>query len=59
MTRRNPTKSLRKLVADKRGASMVEYSLLLFLVLVVAAVVYKQVGKNVRMAGDKTAAAFL
>jgi Flp pilus assembly pilin Flp len=37
---------------------MVEYALLLFMVLVVAAAVYRQVGKNVRMSGDKTAAAF-
>jgi Flp pilus assembly pilin Flp len=49
----------RKLLADRRGATMVEYALLLFLVLVTAAVVYRQVGKNVRMAGDMTAQQFI
>lgn len=38
---------------------MVEYALLLFLVLVIGAVVYRQVGKNVRSAGDMTAAQFI
>ena len=56
------TKTLReraaRLLSDTRGATMVEYAILLFLVLVVAATVYRQVGKNVRMAGDKTTAAF-
>ncbi|HEY1957359.1 MAG TPA: hypothetical protein VGH28_17190 [Polyangiaceae bacterium] len=49
----------RKLLADKRGATMVEYAILLFLVLVAAAAVYTKVGKNVRMAGDMTQAQFL
>ena len=44
----------RALLRDRRGATMVEYALLLFLVLVVAAVVYREVGKKVRMAGDMT-----
>ena len=55
------TKALRErstqLLRDTRGATMVEYAILLFLILVVAAAVYRQVGKNVRMSGDKTAAA--
>jgi len=37
---------------------MVEYAVLLFMILVVAAAVYRQVGKQVRMSGDKTTAAF-
>jgi Flp pilus assembly pilin Flp len=47
-----------RLLRDTRGATMVEYAILLFLILVVAAAVYRQVGKNVRMSGDKTTAAF-
>ena len=37
---------------------MVEYAVLLFMILVVAAAVYRQGGKQVRMSGDKTTAAF-
>ncbi len=48
-----------RLVRDKRGATMVEYAILLFLVLVVASAVYRQVGKNVRKSGDMTAAQFV
>ena len=56
----NPTANrFTKLVRDKRGATMVEYAILLFLVLVVAAAVYRQVGKNVRKSGDMTAAQFV
>jgi Flp pilus assembly pilin Flp len=40
-----------KLLADKKGATMVEYAILLFLILVIAAVVYKSVGKSVSTAG--------
>ena len=47
-----------RLLRDTRGATMVEYAVLLFMILVVAAAVYRQVGKNVRMSGDKTTAAF-
>jgi len=47
-----------KLVRDQRGATMVEYAILLFLVLVVAAAVYRSVGKKVRQAGDMTAQQF-
>ena len=49
----------RKLLADKRGATMVEYAILLFVVLVAAAAVYTKVGKNVRMAGDMTRSQFV
>lgn len=60
MPRTKPSRSSRatRLLRDTRGATMVEYAVLLFLVLVVAAAVYRQVGKNVRMSGDKAAAAF-
>lgn len=47
-----------KLLRDTRGATMVEYAVLLFMIIVVAAAVYRQVGKNVRMSGDKATAAF-
>ena len=43
-----------KLIKDKKGATMVEYAILLFLILVVAAVVYKAVGTKVKDAGTKT-----
>src|SRR5947209_5598510 len=52
------TARLRKLVRDQRGATMVEYAVLLFLVLVVAAAVYQSVGKKARQAGDMTAQQF-
>ncbi len=48
-----------KLARDRRGATMVEYAILLFLVLVTASVVYKNVGKKTREAGDKTTAQFM
>jgi len=47
-----------KLIQDKRGATMVEYAILLFLILVIAAVVYKNVGSSVKMAGSQTAQQF-
>ncbi|CAN5399533.1 hypothetical protein BH09MYX1_BH09MYX1_55050 [soil metagenome] len=47
-----------KLLADSRGATMVEYAVLLALILVIASAVYKTVGKKVRMAGDQTAGSF-
>ncbi len=49
----------RTLLRDQRGATMVEYALLLFLVLVIASVVYREVGKKVRQAGDMTAQQFI
>jgi Flp pilus assembly pilin Flp len=48
-----------KLLRDTRGAAMVEYAMLLFLVLVAAAAVYTTVGKGVRKAGDMTAQQFI
>jgi len=47
-----------KLIQDKKGATMVEYAILLFLILVIAAVVYKQVGTNVKTAGQSAADQF-
>lgn len=47
-----------KLLVETRGATMVEYAILLFLILVLAAGIYKEVGKKVRLSGDKTAGAF-
>lgn len=47
-----------KLIKDNKGATMVEYAILLFLILVVAAVVYKAVGTKVKDAGTKTEAQF-
>ena len=46
------------LVRDHRGATMVEYAILLFLVLVIAAVVFRVLGKDVRKSGDMTSAQF-
>jgi len=47
-----------KLIQDKRGATMVEYAILLFLILVIAAAVYKSVGSSVSGAGQSAAAQF-
>ena len=58
ITRYSHTFRFRKLVRDQRGATMVEYAILLFLVLVVAAAVYRSVGKKVRQSGDMTAQQF-
>ena len=41
-------------VKDQRGATIVEYSILLFLILVTGAVAFRVVGKGVRKAGDMT-----
>jgi Flp pilus assembly pilin Flp len=51
-------KKFSNLVKDKKGATMVEYAILLFLILVIAAVVYKQVGSKVSGAGGSAAAQF-
>lgn len=47
-----------KLIKDKKGATMVEYAILLFLILVIAAVVYKKVGSSVSTAGTSAANQF-
>ena len=53
-----PLAAARRLARDNRGATMVEYGLMLSLVLVLGYVGYVQVGKNVRMSGDKATVAF-
>jgi Flp pilus assembly pilin Flp len=45
-----------KKLTNVRGASMVEYALLLFAVLIVAAVAIKSLGPKVAAAGDQGAA---
>jgi|GEM_PF-1518011 len=40
----------------KRGATMVEYALLIIAIMVLAAVGYKNLGKQVRMNADKSSA---
>jgi len=47
-----------QLIKDKKGATMVEYAILLFLILVIAAVVYKSVGNSVKTAGTSAANQF-
>jgi len=41
-----------QLLKDKKGATMVEYAILLFLILVIAAAVYNTLGKSVCAAGQ-------
>lgn len=48
-----------RLLADTRGASMVEYALLLFLVLVVAFVAFQTLGKSVRKGADMATVTFM
>jgi Flp pilus assembly pilin Flp len=55
---RTHSSKLRTLVRDQRGATMVEYSILLFLVLCVGAAVFTTLGKKVREAGDMSAQQF-
>ncbi len=52
------TNKFTKLLKDNKGATMVEYAILLFLILVLAAAIYKQVGTKVKDSGDKTQQAF-
>jgi Flp pilus assembly pilin Flp len=54
----NKSNKFSQLIKDKRGATMVEYAILLFLILVIAAVVYKSVGKSASMAGTSAANQF-
>ncbi len=48
-------KNIKKFLKDSKGASMVEYALLLFAVLIVAAVAIKSIGPNVSAAGTQAA----
>lgn len=52
------TNKFSKLIADKKGATMVEYAILLFLILVIAAAIYKSVGSSVSGAGSSAAQQF-
>ncbi|CAN5341983.1 hypothetical protein BH09MYX1_BH09MYX1_06000 [soil metagenome] len=47
-----------KLVKNNKGATMVEYAILLALILVIAAAVYKTVGTKVKQAGTDTSGQF-
>jgi len=47
-----------QLLKDKRGATMVEYAILLFLILVIAAAIYKSVGSSVSGSGSSAAQQF-
>jgi Flp pilus assembly pilin Flp len=49
---------IRQLAKDTKGATMVEYALMLFLILVVAAVAVKTLGKTVNKAVDSASSAF-
>jgi Flp pilus assembly pilin Flp len=51
-----PTKG--GLVRDRRGATIVEYAILLVLVLITAAAVFRVLGKDVRKSGDMATAQF-
>ncbi len=42
------------MLRDRRGVGVAEYALLLFLMAVLAAVVFRYMGKNVKHAGNKT-----
>jgi Flp pilus assembly pilin Flp len=46
------------LLRDRRGATIVEYSILLLMILVIGAIAFRVLGKDVRKAGDMTQAQF-
>ncbi|MGH7280125.1 MAG: Flp family type IVb pilin [Polyangiaceae bacterium] len=46
--------NLKKFLNDTKGATMVEYALMLFAVLIVAAVAMKSIGPKVSTAGTST-----
>jgi Flp pilus assembly pilin Flp len=48
----------RRWVVDSRGASMVEYALMLFLILCVAALAVTLLGKKVRLVTDSATMSF-
>jgi len=60
MTQRNILQrtGLQRLVADSRGASMVEYALMLFLILVVASAAITVLGKTTRFGTDSATEGF-
>jgi len=49
---------IRKLAKDSKGATMVEYALMLFLILVVAAIAIKTLGKTTTKAVDAANTSF-
>lgn len=49
----------RRLLRGTRGASMVEYALLLFLILVMAFLAFQTLGKSTRLATDKATMTFM
>jgi Flp pilus assembly pilin Flp len=51
---KRPRATLRRFIKNRRGATMVEYAVLLVLILVAAAATFKQLGNTVK---DKTKAA--
>ncbi len=54
-----PTRSrMAALLRDSRGATMVEYALMLFLILVVAAVAVQTLGKTARTGVDEATGEF-
>jgi len=50
--------TIRQLAKDTKGATMVEYALMLFLILVVAAVAVKTLGSKVQTAVGSASTAF-
>ena len=46
--------NMKKFLKDTKGASMVEYALLLFAVLIIAALAIKAIGPGVKQAGCST-----
>ncbi len=53
---KNISKNTRKFLKDSKGASMVEYALLLFAVLIIAAAAVKTIGPQVKKAGNDSTA---
>jgi Flp pilus assembly protein TadG len=51
-------KRLVRFARATRGASLVEYALLLFVILVVAFLAFQTLGKSTRLAADKATMAF-
>lgn len=47
-----------RFIADNRGATIVEYGLMLALILVLAYAGFRALGKQTRQAGDKATIAF-
>jgi Flp pilus assembly pilin Flp len=54
----SPAGRLTRFVADTRGATIVEYALMLFLILVVAAAAVTQLGKTSRSGIDHATGSF-